>query len=108
MLNLANVTTTQTVRIPLLYLPQHTTYVLRLFSLMDNELKAEITLGGASLTRAYVTGTVELPAGLPDGEYGYALRCGSDTLSCGLVTVGNYKHQATTHNETIQFKQYAN
>lgn len=107
MLNLSNTTTAQTLRIPLMYRPQHDTFTLRLFSITDNEAKADLTLDDATLSHAYLKGTVELPEGLPDGEYSYALRCGGDALSCGLVTIGDYKHTPATYHETIQFKQYA-
>lgn len=108
MLNIANITTAQSIRIPIMYLPQANSWKLVLRSVVDNETKYNASLMGVVLGHGYVTVTVTLPAGLPDGEYTYALHCGTDTVGAGLATVGDYKHTPTKYNETIQYKQYAN
>lgn len=114
MLNLKNIPTAQVVRIPLMYLPTGNSYMLRLIN-GDGQLAAELSVGSVSTTHGYLTGSITLPShegatvsDLPDGEYTYALRCGTDTISAGLLTLGDYKHTANQYKETIQFKPYAN
>lgn len=110
MLNIANTPSeAQTVRIPLVYYPsRQADLVLVLRSGIDNAVRASVTLGEPVIGRAYAGGTLLVPEGLADGEYTYCLKCGSDTLGAGLVTLGDYRREVKEQKTTIQFTQYAN
>jgi hypothetical protein len=49
---------------------------------------------------------LQLPAGLADGEYGYELTRGGETLGTGLVTVGDYRRNLTEFDKKVRYGQY--
>ena len=53
----------------------------------------------------YFNLAVELPAGLPDGEYEYSLSIGDTILSSGLLVIGENSHPSE-YNKEIQYEQY--
>lgn len=53
----------------------------------------------------YLNLKVELPADLPDGEYEYSLMAGNDTLSSGLLVIGDYT-KPSEYNKEIIYEQY--
>lgn len=53
----------------------------------------------------YLNLAVELPAGLPDGEYEYSLMAGNDTLSSGLLVIGE-NFRPSEYNKEITYEQY--
>lgn len=57
-------------------------------------------------SRTYYQGTVELPAGIPDGEYEYTFTVGGVVVSCGLAIVGEPKSRAVQYSNTVQYEQY--
>lgn len=57
-------------------------------------------------SRTYYQGTVELPAGIPDGEYEYTFTVGGVAVSCGLAIVGEPKSRAIQNSNTVQYEQY--
>ena len=48
---------------------------------------------------------IELPAGLPDGEYEYTLSSEGDSLSTGLLVVGDYS-KPNEYDKNITYEQY--
>ena len=48
---------------------------------------------------------IELPAGLPDGEYEYTLAVGEIRLSTGLLVIGENSHPSE-YNKEITYEQY--
>ena len=53
----------------------------------------------------YYNLAIELPAGLPDGEYEYTLSSEGDTLSTGLLVVGAYS-KPNEYDKNITYEQY--
>ena len=53
----------------------------------------------------YYNLAIELPAGLPDGEYEYTLSSEGDTLSTGLLVVGDYS-KPNEYDKNITYEQY--
>lgn len=65
-------------------------------SVTDKETKA-----------GYYTFDINLPSGIPDGEYEYTLKDGDNTLSTGIVTIsGKVDFDKQQFNKTIQYEQY--
>lgn len=48
---------------------------------------------------------IELPAGLPDGEYEYTLLSGQIPVSSGLLVIGVYT-KPSEYNKEIEYEQY--
>ena len=53
----------------------------------------------------YFNLAIELPAGLPDGEYEYSLLAGDVPVSTGLLVICENSHP-TEYNKEIQYEQY--
>lgn len=53
----------------------------------------------------YYNLAIELPAGLPDGEYEYTLSSEGETLSTGLLVVGDYS-KPNEYEKVITYEQY--
>ena len=109
MLYLKKTTSKQSLRVPVSGLGEGAetpSFVLR--STTDNRevYVAEWQDGVAEVD--YLRGTVKLPAGIPAGEYEYALSEGEQVLGRGVAQVGDYKAvpKAPKNEETITFKQY--
>lgn len=57
-------------------------------------------------TRLYYLADVELPAGIPDGEYNYEATVDGVTVSCGLAFVGDFHAPVTDYNNHLEYEQY--
>lgn len=53
----------------------------------------------------YFNLAIELPAGLTDGEYEYTLSAEGETLSTGLLVVGDYS-KPNEYDKNITYEQY--
>lgn len=57
-------------------------------------------------TRLYYLAVVELPEGIPDGEYNYTATVDGVTVSCGLAYVGDFTAPETEYKNTFVYEQY--
>lgn len=57
-------------------------------------------------SRLYYVLTVELPEGIPEGEYEYTARIGGDVVSCGLAIVGEPAPAVASYDKPVQYEQY--
>lgn len=70
---------------------------------LDVEVDQEvIDLGTSEL---YYNIAIELPEGIPTGEYEYTLYGGDQALSTGLLVVGEYARSGE-YNKEITYEQY--
>lgn len=49
---------------------------------------------------------VSLPEGIQPGEYKYKLTAGGETVSTGVLVVGDYAHEREEYNKQITYEQY--
>ena len=59
-------------------------------------------------TRLYYLAAVELPDGIPDGEYNYTATVDGVTVSCGLAYVGDFSAASVEYNNSLEYEQYRN
>lgn len=53
----------------------------------------------------YLNVAIELPVGLPDGEYEYTLLSGETRVSSGLLVIGEYA-KPSEYDKEIRYEQY--
>ena len=71
------------------------------------DLVVEISQGVTDLQTSdlFFNLAIELPAGLPDGEYEYTLLSGQIPVSSGLLVIGDYT-KPSEYNKEITYEQY--
>ena len=71
------------------------------------DLAIEINQGVIDLgtSEQYYNIAIELPEGIPTGEYEYTLYGGDQALSTGLLVVGEYARESE-YNKEITYEQY--
>lgn len=109
MIYLKNITAGQTIRVAVSGLGEGAetpTFVLR--STTDHREVYALEWQDGVAEVGYLRGTIRLPAGLPDGEYEYALSEDGQVLGRGVAQVGDYAPvtAAPKEQQTITFKQY--
>ena len=67
------------------------------------EINQEVT--DLQTSDLYFNLAIELPAGLPDGEYEYTLLSGQIPVSSGLLVIGE-NGRPSEYNKEIQYEQY--
>jgi len=74
-------------------------------STIDLAVEINQTVTDLQTSDLYFNLAIELPAGLPDGEYEYTLSSEGDTLSTGLLVVGDYS-KPNEYDKNITYEQY--
>lgn len=108
MIYLQNTTESQVLYIPkTLGVPvgDHVHYVFKAESNIDNALLINIAVRPLQTTDLYLVFNVELDADLPNGEYNYVLLLGAETISSGLLVIGDYT-KPSEYNKEIIYEQY--
>lgn len=100
MIYLAYTTEAQTVNIPADSEKATGTLTFALKSTIDGQTVTSAGVADLSTRRLTYSVAVTLPSSVKEGEYLYELKKGSDVLSSGLATVGNYERT------TIQYTEY--
>lgn len=108
MIYLKNITDAQVV-----YLPKHSSgevdgeLVFTARSTIDLDTPVDIPVISINLSPLYYQIGVVLPSGLAAGEYEYTLLLGSESLSTGVMQIGEYDGVVTEeYDKTITYEQY--
>ena len=83
----------------------HVFYIFRAESNIDHALLINQAIHPLQTTDLYLIFNVEIDAGLPNGEYNYALLLGAKTISSGLLVIGE-NGRPSEYNKDIQYEQY--
>lgn len=110
MIYLDNIATPQTVFVPMTLdgAADIENAVVTLISTVD---LAPVSLTDVRISRAGDSGgwlsvTLTLPEGLPDGSYEYRVTADGETLSTGCVLIGVYDGSTVEYKKEISYKQY--
>lgn len=99
MIYLANILLPQEVNIPVVTDTEVGEVSLRLICNTSNEVAVDVEVTDLDIYRDYHTIGVELPEGLPSGEYDYYLLSDGAVLSSGLLQIGDYHRPEDVYNE---------
>ena len=105
MIYLQNTTESQVMFIPRNGVTPQGDLVFKAKSTIDLEVEINQAVTDLQTSDLYFYLAIELPAGLPDGEYEYTLSSEGDTLSTGLLVVGDYS-EPNEYDKNITYEQY--
>lgn len=108
MIYLQNTTESQVLYIPKtlgVTVGNHVFYVFQAESNIDHALLINQAIHPLQTTDLYLIFNVELDEGLPNGEYNYVLLLGAETISSGLLVIGDYT-KPSEYNKEIIYEQY--
>lgn len=74
----------------------------------DQEGNQVIVVGPEDRTRLYYVVDVELPGGMPNGEYEYTVTAGGERVSIGLAYVGEFAADVQEYIKPVEYEQYRN
>ena len=74
----------------------------------DADGQQVVVQGPPDRTRLYYVVDVELPDGMPDGEYEYTVTVDDVRVSVGLAYVGTPAAVVKEYDNTVQYEQYKN
>ena len=83
--------------------------ILELVNNLDKS-RVQLTINDPQFSRLFISGTVQLPEGLSDGEYTYFLTDNNNILAQGLLQIGNYvqpdktEYTISANTEYIQYQ----
>ena len=106
MIYLANTTDAQVA-----YIPRDTDFTgtlsLSLKSTVDLDTPyVTATVLDLNVFRTMYAVAVSLPDGIQTGEYQYKLTAGGETVSTGVLVIGEYAQAREQYNKPIQYEQY--
>lgn len=105
MIYLQNTTESQVMFIPRNGVTPQGDLVFKAKSTIDLEVEINQVVTDLQTSDLYFNLAIELPAGLPDGEYEYTLSYEDDILSTGLLVIGE-NSRPSEYNKDITYEQY--
>lgn len=92
------------------FVPRNTdftgTLVLTLRSTVDLDTALDAAVLDLNVFRTVYAVGVALPEDIQPGEYQYTLEAGGQTVSTGVLVVGEYTADVTENDKSIQYEQY--
>ena len=105
MIYLQNITESQEAAIPRNGETPQGNLVFKAKSTIDLAVEINQEVTDLQTSDLYFNLAIELPAGLPDGEYEYTLLAGEILVSSGLLVIGDYT-KPSEYNKDIKYEQY--
>ena len=79
--------------------------VFKALSTIDRKTEIDIQVVNLDVSRLYLHLAVTVPEGCPTGEYEYTVSAAGETLSTGLLVIGEYS-RPDEYNHEIEYEQY--